>query len=77
MVFCLALQINFRESDYSIVEGSDELSSIITLQFRETQNPFTVRLSPVAIDTAERLGLGYAFINSETITADSRAIKGN
>ena len=52
------------------------LSSSITLQFRETQNPFTVRLNTVTVDTVESMGLGE-FINSDTITADSRAIKGN
>ena len=51
------------------------LSSTITLQFRENQNPFTVKLSPVTVDTAESMGLGF-FINSETITADSRATLG-
>ena len=75
-VVCLVLQINFGESYYSILEGSDELSSTITLQFRYNQNPFTVRLSPVTIDTAESMNLGF-FINSDTITADSRATLGN
>ena len=70
-----ALQINFGESDYSIEEGSDMLSSTITLQFRNNQNPFTVRLSPVTVGTAESMNLGF-FINSETITNDSRAALG-
>ena len=74
-VFHSALQINFRESDYSIEEGSDRLNSNITLDFRYNQNPFTVRLSTVTIDTAERMGLGL-FINSKTIPRDSRAIAG-
>ena len=74
-VFRSALQINFRESDYSIEEGSDRLSSNITLDFRYNQNLFTVRLSTVTIDTAERMGLGH-FINSETIPKASRAIAG-
>ena len=70
-----ALQINFGEADYSIVEGSDMLSSTIILQFRNNQNPFTVRLSPVTVGTAESKDLGF-FINSDTITADSRATLG-
>ena len=70
-----ALQINFGEADYSIVEGSDILSSTIMLQFRNNQNPFTVRLSPVTVGTAESMNLGF-FINSGTITADSRATLG-
>ena len=66
------LEINFGESDYSIEEGSGVLSSPITLQFRNNQNPFRVRLSAV---TAEGMGLGF-FINSMTIDASSRAITG-
>ena len=45
------------------------------LQFRNNQSPFTVRLSPVTVDTAEIMNLGF-FINSDTITADSRATLG-
>ncbi|CAI8002445.1 hypothetical protein GBAR_LOCUS3394 [Geodia barretti] len=66
------LEINFLESDYSIVEGSAELSSPIMIQLRQNQNPFTLMLSPVSIDTAESKGLGF-FINSETIPPGSRA----
>ena len=51
------------------------LSSPITLQFRKNQNPFTVRLTPITVDTAERMGLGL-FINSSIITHYSRAITG-
>ena len=75
-VLCLALYINFGEADYSIVEGSDMLNSPITLQFRYNQNPFTVRLSSVTIDTVESMNLGF-FINSSTITNDSRAKLGD
>ena len=76
MVRCSVLQISFRESEYFIEEGSDMLSSSITLQFRNNQNPFRVRLSTVTVDTAERMGLGF-FINSGIITHHSRAITGN
>ena len=69
------LEINFGESDYSIEEGSRMLSYPITLQFRNNQNPFRVRLSPVTVFTAEEMGLGF-FINSMTIDALSRAITG-
>ena len=67
------LQMNFEEDDYSILEGSDDLT--ITLRFRENQNPFTVRLSPVTIDTAESMNLGF-FINSNIIRDDHRATAG-
>ena len=70
-----ALEISFEESDYSIEEGSRMLSSPITLQFKTNQNPFTVRLSPVIVDTAEGMDLGF-FINSRTITQASRATAG-
>ena len=66
------LQINFEESDYFIEEGGT-LSTDIRFQFRNNQNPFTVTLTPVDIDTAEALGLGF-FINSYDI---SRATSGN
>ena len=69
------LQIYFGESDYFIGEGLDTLSSTITFHFRESQNPFTVRLSPVTIDTAESMNLGF-FINSATIRSNSRATAG-
>ena len=75
VVLCSALQINFREADYFITEGSDTLSSAITLEFRNNQNPFTVRLTAVTVDTAESMKLGF-FINSAMIAADSRATLG-
>ena len=74
------LEINFEESDYSIEEGGI-LSTDIRFQFSNNQNPFTVTLTPVDIDTAEALGLGF-FINSydiyfEDINLLSRATSGN
>ena len=69
------LKINFEESDYSIEEGGT-LSTNIRFQFRNNQNPFTVTLTPVDIDTAEALGLGF-FIYFEDINLLSRATSGN
>ena len=71
-----ALEINFVESDYSIMEGSDTLSSTISLQFRENQKPFMIKLSPTTVDAAEVKYNLSEFINSDTITADSRATLG-
>ena len=68
------LEINFEESDYSIEEGGT-LSTDIRFQFRGNQNPFTVRLCPVDIDTAEALDLGF-FIDSDSIDIISRATAG-
>ena len=70
------LQINFGESDYSIAEGSERLSSHITLQFSENQNPFNLILTTVTVDTAEAMGLGI-FINTETIALGFRASAGS
>ena len=71
--FChKVLQINFDQSDYTIIEGSATLSSPITLIFRQNQNPFTIMLSPVTVATAEAAGVGD-FINADAITAGSRA----
>ena len=58
------------------MEGSERLSSRITLQFRENQNPFNLTLTPVTVDTAEAMGLGF-FINSESIVLGSRATAGS
>ena len=74
-LFSAVLEINFGESDYSIEEGSGELTCPITLQFRNNQNPFTVMLSPVTVFIAEGMGLGF-FINSMTIDASLRATTG-
>ena len=69
------LEINFEQSDYSIVEGSKMLSSPIMLQFRMNQNPFTITLSPVTVNTTEDNDLGF-FINSVTIQDSFRAEAG-
>ena len=47
---CTELIINFREADYSITEG--QMNSAIVLQLRSIQNPFTVEIYPVSIETA-------------------------
>ena len=71
-LFFTVLMINFGELDYSTDESSSILSPPITLQFRTNQNPFTVVLSSVTVDSAESMGLGF-FINSETIPQGYRA----
>ena len=68
------LEINFEELDYSIEEGGT-LSTDIRFQFINNQNPFTIRLCPVDIDTAEALGLSF-FIDSDYIDIISRATAG-
>ena len=67
------LQINFGESDYSVAEGYPILS-YPTLQLMENQNPFTLTLTPVTVDTAETMGLGL-FINPYSFPG-SRATAG-
>ena len=64
------LEINFEESDYYIAEGSERLSSPITLQLRENQNPFNLTLTAVSVDTAEAMGLRL-FIDSYYIDRPS------
>ena len=73
--FCAGLQINFEESDYSITEGVSVLSDTMTLTFRSNQNPFSVILTPVTIDTAQNMGLG-SFINFDNIARTFRATAG-
>ena len=52
------LQINFGESDYRIEESYPILNYPITLQLMANQNPVTLTLTPVTVDTAETMGLG-------------------
>ena len=66
------LEINFGDV---VQEGSTVQSSLITFQFRTNQNPFNITLSPVTVDTAESMGLGF-FINSASIPPGSRATAG-
>ena len=69
------LEINFEESDYSIIEGLSVLSGTMTLTFRTNKNPFSVTLTPVTIGRADSLGLG-SFINSDNIGPTFRATAG-
>ena len=55
------LLINFEQADYVIVEGSTQRPDI-GLRFRTVQNPFTITIRPVDIDTVERENLSD-FIN--------------
>ena len=72
--FVIGLEINFQESDYAIEEGGT-LSTDIRLQFRNNQSPFTIRLCPIDINTAEDMGLGF-FVDSGDIDNISRATSG-
>ena len=74
VLYNTGLEINFEESDYSIEEGAT-LSNDIRIQFRNNQNQFNITLTPVDIDTAEHLGLGF-FINSDDIQITKRADAG-
>ena len=67
------LEINFEESDYSFREGSDRLSSLVRLQFRETQNPFIITLYTATINEIFSKGLGGVFI----LAGPSAATAGN
>ena len=62
------LEINFVEFDYSLLEGSETLSSQISFAFHIT-------LTPVSVDEAESRGLGN-FINSMSIGPLFRATAG-
>ena len=69
------LEIGFGESDYHVEEGSERPGLPITLQLRQNQNPFNLKLTVVTVDTAEAMDVGQ-FINSETITQSFRATAG-
>ena len=72
---CTGLEIAFEVSDYSMIEGISVLSNTMTLTFRNNQNPFSVILTAVTVDTAESMGLG-SFINSDNIVPIFRATEG-
>ena len=74
VLYNTGLDINFEESDYSIEEGAT-LINYIRIQFRNNQEQFNITLTPVDIDTAENLGLGF-FINSDGISERERAEAG-
>ena len=71
---CTVLEINFRESEFVLEEGSTGVCSPIVLEFQNNQNPFNVTLSPVSVAAAEVKGAGF-FIKSDTIY--SRATAGS
>ena len=71
------LQINFEQADYEIVEGSTERPRIF-LRFRTVQNPFTITIRPVDIDTLERENLSgfITFMDPTDPGFNARAIAG-
>ena len=57
----VGLEINIEEADYSVIEGEAE-NTVIKLQFRRTQNPFTVTVYPVNSTQAnKRFNVGNFF----------------
>ena len=57
----IGLELNIEEADYSVIEGETE-NTVIKLQFRRTQNPFTVTVYPVNITQAnKRFNVGSFF----------------
>ena len=68
------LQINFAQADYEIREGSTQRPEII-LRFRTVQNPFTITIRPVDIDTTEQKNLS-SFINFMDPNINARATTG-
>ena len=66
------LEFSFRDCGYSVNEGSGTLNLPISFMFADSQNPFTITLRTVTVETAERRGLG-ALINAQAILNNSRA----
>ena len=64
---CTVLNINFQESDYSFNEAAPV--SGITVRFRRTQSPFTLRLFPVNITEGERRVGDFITIDATTSAA--------
>ena len=70
--FYAVLTIRFTESEYSVTEGSSVCSGIM-IQFRRTQNQFTLRLSAASIQEFEDMFNLSSFIDSGSIEEDARA----
>ena len=67
--FCFTeLQINFEELDYSINEG-ESTANKITMQYRRTENDFTLRLTPVSIADSESMYDVVAFVDPAEFVA--------
>ena len=66
------LEFSFRDCNYSVNEGLGTLNLPISFMFADSQNPFTITISTVTVETAESRGLG-ALINAQAIFQDSRA----
>ena len=69
------LQINFNKLNYSIDED-DSMANLITMEFRRTENDFTLRLTPVSIADSESLYDIVPFVDPNHIDEDSRAMPG-
>ena len=67
--FLLGLEINFAQADYDITEGLTPSQPII-LRFRTNQEPFTIKITPVNISTAEDMNLD-SFIKTSAARAKS------
>ena len=70
------LQINFEHLDYSIDEG-DSTANLITMQYRRTENDFTLRLTPVSIADSESMYDVVVFVYSADIDEEARATAGD
>ena len=70
------LEINFDELDYSIEEG-DSTANLITVQYRRTENDFTLRLTPVSITDSELMYDVVAFVDPTDIDEEARATAGD
>ena len=70
------LQINLEELDFSIDEG-DSTANLITMQYRRTENDFTLRLTPVSIADSESMYDVVAFVYPADFDEQARATAGD
>ena len=70
------LQINFAKFDYCIDEG-DSTANLIMMQYRRTENDFTLRLTPVSIADSESMYDVVAFVDPADIDEEARATAGD
>ena len=67
MCHFIGLEINIEEADYSILEDAAN-NPVIRLQFRRTQSPFTLTITPASINNLDPFDFNAGnFISIPTI----------
>ena len=71
------LHINFEEWDYYSIDEGDSTANLIVMQYRRTENDFTLRLTPVSIADSESMYDVMTFVYPADIDEEARATAGD